>query len=171
MLFFLLDSFPCLNNQTISPHNIYFTNLREFVSIKFPENVEFDLPEIDENFVFNFLSTLDISISTGLDGIGPRLLKLSSGVITKSLTFIVRKSIENGVFPLSWKQAKVTPLFKNGSRDEINNYRPISILPTLSKLIEKFIQKIMYPFLMNLMLSIDHKVVLGRVILQKLRYY
>ena len=96
-----------------------FTKLREFVSMKFPENVEFDLPEIDENFVFNFLSTLDISKSTGLDGIGPRLLKLSSGVITKSLTFIVRKSIENGVFPLSWKQAKVTPLFKNGSRDEI----------------------------------------------------
>ena len=118
-----------------------FTKLREFVSMKFLENIEFDLPEIDEKFVFNFLSTLDVSKSTGLDGIGPRLLKLSSGVITKSLTFIVRKSIENGVFPLSWKQAKVTPLFKNGSRDEINNYRPISILPTLSKLIEKFIQK------------------------------
>ena len=101
-----------------------FTKLREFVSMKFPENFKFDLPEIDENFDFNILSTLDISKSTGLDGIGPRLLKLSSGVIIKSLTFIVRKSIENGVFPLSWNQAKVTPLFKNGSRDEINNYRP-----------------------------------------------
>ena len=86
------------------------------------------------------MSTLDISKSTGLDGIGPRLLKLSSGVITKSITLIVRKCIETGIFPLIWKQAKVTPLYKSGSKDEINNYRPISILPTLSKLVEKFIQ-------------------------------
>ena len=97
-------------------------------------------------FLF-FFSTLDSPKSTGLDGIGPRLLKKSSGVITKSLKFIVRKSIEKRVFPLSWKQAKVTPLFKNGSRHEINNYRPISILPTLSKLIEKFIQKNLLSFL------------------------
>ena len=75
-----------------------FTKLREFVSMTFPENVEFDLPEIDENFVFNFLSTLDISKSTGLDGIGPRLLKLSSGVITKSLTFIVTNPLKMEFF-------------------------------------------------------------------------
>ena len=124
-----------------------FAKLREFVSMKIPENVTFDLPDVDENFVFKFLSTLDVSKSTGLDGIGPRLLKLSSGVIYKSLTFIVKKCIENGFFPLLWKQAKVTPLYKNGSRDEINNYRPISILPTLSKLIEKFIQKNLVSFL------------------------
>ena len=78
-----------------------FTKLREFVTSKIPENVKFELPDIDENFVFSFLSKLDIHVSksTGLDGIGPRLLKLSSGVITTSITFIVKKCLETGTFP------------------------------------------------------------------------
>ena len=94
-----------------------------------------------------FLSTLDISKATGLDGIGPKLLKISSGIITKSITYIVNNCIRSGKFPTSWKLAKVNPLYKGGAKDGINNYRPISILPTLSKLIEKFIQKRLMAYL------------------------
>ena len=118
-----------------------FDDLQEHIRQKIPDNVIFELPEIDENFVFRYLSTLDVSKATGLDGIGPKMLKLSSGIITKSITYIVNKCILYGHFPDSWKQAKVNPLFKSGAKDDINNYRPISILPTLSKLIEKFMQK------------------------------
>ena len=117
-----------------------FDDLRELIRLKIPDNVVFELPEIDENFVFRYLSTLDVSKATGLDGIGPKLLKLSSGIITKSITNIMNKCIINGKFPNSWKQAKVNPHFKGGAHADINNYRPISILPTLSKLIEKFMQ-------------------------------
>ena len=118
---------------------------------KIPDNVIFELPEIDENFVFRYLSTLDVSKATGLDGIGPKMLKLSLGIITKSITYIVNKCILYGHFPDSWKLAKVNPLFKSGAKDDINNYRPISILPTLSKLIEKFMQK----HLMNYLNTFD----------------
>lgn len=118
-----------------------FDELKQHISEKIPDNVYFELPELDENFVFRFLSTLDVSKATGLDGIGPKLLKLSSGIITKSITYVANKCIRSGQFPNSWKQAKVNPLYKGGANDDINNYRPISILPTLSKLIEKFIQK------------------------------
>ena len=97
--------------------------------------------------MFKFLSTLDISKATGLDGIGPKLLKISSGIITKSITYIVNNCIRSGKFPTSWKLAKVNPLYKGGAKDGINNYRPISILPTLSKLIEKFIQKHLMAYL------------------------
>ena len=55
--------------------------------------------------------------------------------------------IRSGKFPTSWKLAKVNPLYKGGAKDGINNYRPISILPTLSKLIEKFIQKHLMAYL------------------------
>ena len=68
-------------------------------------------------------------------------------IMTKSITFIVKKFLLSGMFPVSWKQAKVTPLYKNGSKDEINNYRFISVLPTLSKRVEKLIQKNLLSFL------------------------
>ena len=58
------------------------SKLKSYISTKVPDNFQFELPNIDENFVFNFLSTLDVSKATGLDGVGPRL-KLSSGIIAK----------------------------------------------------------------------------------------
>ena len=63
--------------------------------------MHFELPDIDESFVFNLLSALDVSKSTGLDGIGPRLLKLASGAVTKSITYIAKKYISQGNFPAS----------------------------------------------------------------------
>ena len=52
-----------------------FNELKEQVNAKIPEGVHFELPELDENFVFKFLSTLDISKATGLDGIGPNYFR------------------------------------------------------------------------------------------------
>ena len=52
-----------------------------------------------------------------------------------------------GVFPDELKIAKVIPLFKTGNRNSVSNYRPISILPTLSKIFEKLIHKRIYEFL------------------------
>ena len=57
------------------------------------------------------------------------------------MTHVVNKSMISGEIPTcsSWKEAKVKPLFKSGAKDVVNNYRPISILPTLAKLIEKWV--------------------------------
>ena len=84
---------------------------------------------------------MDATKATGLDSIGPRLLKIASNVLTPSITYIINKSIESGGFPCTWKNAKVNPILKTGDKDSVNNYRPISILPTLSKIIEKSIAK------------------------------
>ena len=65
---------------------------------------------------------------------------MSTDIIAPSLLFIVNKSKASGKFPSVWKEAKVTPLYKAGSKEAVNNYRPISILPTLSKLIEKWVE-------------------------------
>ena len=62
------------------------------------------------------------------------------GAITKSITYIAKTCISQGNFPVPWKRARINPLHEGGAKDGINNYRPISILPTLSKLLEKFIQ-------------------------------
>ena len=87
--------------------------------------------------MFRFLSKLDMSKANGLDGVGPRLVKLSSGIIMKSLISIANNCMSRGKFISIWKQAKVSLLYKGGARDEINNYRPISRLSTFSKLLLK----------------------------------
>ena len=75
------------------------------------------------------------------DNIGPKILKLSANIVNKSITV--------GEFPCLWKEAKVKPLFKSGAKDEINNYRPISVLPTFSKLIEKWVDSQFFKYLDN----------------------
>ena len=109
-----------------------FKDLKEHISAKLSENVYFKLPDINENCVFKFLSTLNVSESTGLDSIGPRLLNISSPVITNSIIFIAQKCISNGYVPSCWNEAMVNPLHRS-AEDETNYYRPISILPILSK--------------------------------------
>ena len=79
--------------------------------------------------------------------IGPRLLKVAAPYIADEVTFICNHSIINSVFPSKWKEAKVTPLFKNGPHEEVNNYRPISILPVLSKVLEKHVHESLSEFL------------------------
>ena len=82
---------------------------------------------------------MDTSKATGTDNVGPRLLKLAAPYISDDITYICNQSINKSTFPRKWKEAKVSPLHKNGPHDDVNNYRPISILPVLSKVLEKHV--------------------------------
>ena len=118
-----------------------FDKLHEFVNEKNPNQVEFSIKNITVLEVIEHLNKLDSSKSTGLDGLGPRILKLLTPVIAKSLCHIINLSIMSGNFPSILKLARVIPIFKSGDKEDPGNYRPISILPTLSKVIEKHVAK------------------------------
>ena len=62
---------------------------------------------------------------------------MACNIIAPSLTKIFIRSINTGIFPTEWKLARVTPIFKKGKRDDPNNYRPISVIPTVAKIFEK----------------------------------
>ena len=126
-----------------------------FVQSKVPNNVEFDIPFTNVGFVRQFLSNLNVTKSTGLDNIGPKILKLSADIISPSLVSIINKSIISESFPSIWKEAKVKPLFKSGDKDTDPFLRPISILSTLSKIIEKWVDLNFSSFLNNF--SLLHK--------------
>ena len=85
----------------------------------------------------------------GLDKISARLLKSSANTITPSVTKLLNLSIRTGKFPKSWKCSKITALFKSCDRTNASNYRPISILPTLSKILEKTVHSQLYQYVVT----------------------
>ena len=64
-----------------------------------------------------------------------------------SLTHIINFSITTGIFPDEWKLARVSPVYKEGAKNDPNNYRPISVLPLISKLIERIVFDQFYGYL------------------------
>ena len=114
-----------------------FKNIKDYIDCKVPCVKWFTVPEIPHSFVRNFLQSLDVTKATGLSYIGHRLLKIAPYILCPSITYVVNKNIISRTFPKAWKEAKVNPFFKSGSKEDVNNYRPISILPTLSKIIKK----------------------------------
>ena len=85
--------------------------------------------------------------SSGYDNIDNILLKKLSSVLIEPLYNIFNQSLSQGTFPDDMKLADVLPLFKGGNHSLLNNYRPISLLPTISKLLEKIMYNRTYEFL------------------------
>jgi hypothetical protein len=88
--------------------------------------------------------------STGIDDIDPVAAKSTLPYIAKPLSAIINASLQTGIIPSQTKIAKVTPIFKNGIKTELGNYRPISILPYFSKYFEKIVYNRTYSFITKL---------------------
>ena len=93
------------------------------------------------------IRSLDSTKATGLDGITPRIIKSSSDVLVHPLLKIINISIINGNFPDTLKLGKILPIFKGGDKTDLSNYRPISVLSVISKLIEKHVTKHLFGYL------------------------
>ena len=83
------------------------------------------------------LRQLDVNKAAGSDGIPSRLLKETAEQIAPSLTKLFNKSLQLGVVPSDWKLANLVPDFKKGKREHVENYRPISLLSVISKILER----------------------------------
>ena len=121
-------------------------NSKNFIKARFQRTLNLQ-SQTFKKIVLKFLSTIDTSKATGTDNIGPRLLKLAAPYIADEITYICNNSFNNSHFPNNWKEAKVSPLYKNGPHDDVNNYRPISILPVMSKILEKHIHDCLSDYL------------------------
>ena len=97
--------------------------------------------------VYRLLINLDTEKATGHDGIGNRLLKEASVPIAEPLAELFNFCLSLGHFPAEWKIAQVLPMFKKDDRLLPNNYRPISLLPCISKIFEKLLFDHIFAFL------------------------
>ena len=91
--------------------------------------------------ILRIINDLPNKSRTGFDDISMRLIKAIKTEIIPALTCIFNQSLNTGIFPEKLKIAKVIPIHKKGSLNDISNYRPISLLPSISKIWEKLILK------------------------------
>ena len=98
----------------------------------------FSLTELSHHEVIDVVAGLN-DAAAGVDNIPMKLIKNVIHEIVCPVTHIINCSFKTGIFPDKLKISKVKPLFKQGSKNNMNNYRPISILPAFSKIIEKLI--------------------------------
>ena len=94
---------------------------------------------MDHSYVSKIINDLTTKNSSGYDGLSTKLLKYLKFEILESITIIINQILNTGIFPEGMKIAKVIPLFKKNSQSEIENYRPVSLLPSLSKIVEKIV--------------------------------
>ena len=86
-----------------------------------------------------------------------RLLRVAAPVITEPLAKIINLCISKRVFPTSWKLAKVMPVFKVGDHLNVGNYKPISILPVMSKIFERHVHLALYEYLNHYVLLFKYQ--------------
>lgn len=91
--------------------------------------------------IIDIAHNLQPNKASGCDDISPKIIKCVITEIAGALTDIFNESLLNGTFPNSMKLAKVTPIHKGDDRRLMSNYRPISVLPTFSKILEKIMHK------------------------------
>ena len=102
-------------------------------------NSTFNFSLINKCSLVKIVNGLKNKTSTGPDGISTKLLKVIFPAICDSLILIINQSMTTGVFPDKLKMAKIIPLFKDKDPLIMTNYRPISLLSSISKLFEKVV--------------------------------
>ena len=124
-------------------------NIDHYLSLILRNNNSIFLAATNTHEISKLIERLPNKKSSGYDNIDNILLKAIKNELVVLLSMIFNKSINQGIFPTCMKLAEVVPLFKSKDRSEKSNYRPISLLLTIFKLLEKLVYKQVYTFLNN----------------------
>jgi len=147
------------NSQTITDPKLMASNFNHFFANVGPnlaknvplssQNFKDFLPLTNSNSIFlkptdeleikQIISALKNSHSTGHDNLSVNIIKNCSDQLVRPLTIIFNKSIEDGAVPDDLKIAKIIPIYKSDDKKLVSNYRPISVLPVFSKILERLL--------------------------------
>ena len=138
-----------LTQARVDNHNNFFATVgqkvQEKLNIEFETNTKdfnfppFEFQNVNSETVEKLIDYIKKDVATGFDSISAKVLKDSKSILSPFLTKIINVSYQNQTFPDCLKKAVVKPIYKKDSNDVnvISNYRPISILPVISKIFEK----------------------------------
>ena len=130
------NSFFISNSNVSYPQN-HKPNYKQFLPPSNPTS--FFITEVDEDEILKVIKSMKPSSSQAYDKSSNFLIKHTIPFLLKPLTHCINLSLSHGIFPDCLKTTKIIPIHKNGSTNEITNYRPISIISTFSKILEKVV--------------------------------
>lgn len=162
--------------ESAEKFNTFFCSLGSNLAAKFGSVTNYASLKIDSlpgSFFFVPVSALDVALaindlkssnSSGFDEITSRLVKDVKDFILTPLAYLINMSFDSGVFPEKLKLAVVRPLFKKGNPGNVSDYRPVSLLPTFSKVYEYLINKRLCNYFINknILHKAQHGFVKGR---------
>jgi len=148
---YFVDIGPSLSND-IDNAGVSFENY-----VKTPTTNLFKFSTVSNETVLKLLCGLSTSKATGLDKISSKVLKIAAPTISPSITYIINHAISSCCFPDDWKVARVIPIYKKGPRNQPENYRPISILPVISKIMERIVYNQLYSYLSDNTILCEHQ--------------
>jgi hypothetical protein len=117
-----------------------------------PAETTFSMKSLTVYAVYKNLKAINERKVAGLDKIPCKLLRIAAEIVVPSLIQILNKAYKYkhlSIFPTDWKLTRVTPIFKKGKKDDMNNYRPISVISVVAKIFEKFTFEQLYEHLNN----------------------
>ena len=136
------------NNLNKNKNDDEFKNFEKFLKNRNEAFAIFD--DIEASEISQIIIDLNPNKSSDLS---PKILNLCKHVIAPILKILLNNCMRSGIFPNELKIARVIPLYKSGDKSDITNYRPISLLPVLSKIFEKLIHSRLTKFLTIIMSS------------------
>ena len=162
------DTFKVEGTQITNPNTIaeafckYFTNVGPDFASNIPKSksspthylqncnqASFFIAPSDPYEISKIIDNMKNKSSSGHDDLNSIFLKTIKGSIIEPLKIIINKSLHTGIIPKDLKLAKVIPIYKSKDKQKLNNYRPISLLPIFSKILEKIMHKRLYGFLLS----------------------
>lgn len=113
-------------------------------------------PDFAVNDIESVLKEIDVSKACAPNDISPFILKNCRSVLSSSLTWIFNTSVRKAKVPSAWKRSHVIPIFKKGDKSHVSNYRPISLLVSASKILERCMFNHLYPHVSPLLHHLQH---------------
>ena len=121
------------------------------ITCNVPPDAFFNFSSTTVKEVGTLLNKTDPTKATGYDDIPPKLLKMGTTELAPTITNLINQSIEKCRFPTALQKFELSPLFKNNDNLITDNYRPLSILPSVSKIFEKVLNQQLYEYFQNIL--------------------
>ena len=165
----LRDQHPglAIDNKNVAEHfNTFFSNVGPNLARSYSDRWYYYGDRVDEGMqqmeteeeeVIKLCKDIIIYKSSGIDGLSARVCKDAFLVLLHQLTYLLNCSLLTSIFPEVWKLATVVPFFKGGNKEDVNHYRPVSLLPLPGKLLEKIVHKRITAFLESSNLLCEHQ--------------